>query len=128
MSNSITRVLRSAFYGVINTAHGELKAHGPWPHSSQGAQWRTRPCAAAAVKPRRRNANPSPAETQLLPGAGRKISVIEANHLTCNKLYQKVGMETNILGRNSVPCVLPVGISDRIQASAQQTRGILEPK
>lgn len=38
VSNSVTRVLRSAFYGVINTAHGELKARGPWPHSSQGAQ------------------------------------------------------------------------------------------
>lgn len=35
---SIPRVLRSAFHRVNNVVHGKLKAHGLWPHSTQGAR------------------------------------------------------------------------------------------
>lgn len=64
------------------------------------------PRVTALVKPHRWNANPSPVETQHLPGAERKIPVIEANQLMCNKLYRRVGMETKRFGKKfSTLCV-----------------------
>lgn len=48
---SIPRVLRSAFYRVINMVHEKLKAHGLWSHSTRGAQGRTPRGVTAPAKP-----------------------------------------------------------------------------
>lgn len=50
---NIPRVLRSAFYRVINMVDGKLKAHGLWPQSTQGAQGRTPHGVTAPAKPHR---------------------------------------------------------------------------